>query len=102
MTRAPSVGTGPRDAFVVGSGPNGLMAAIYLARAGRSVAVLEAQPTIGGGCRTAELTLPGFRHDLCSAFHPMARSSPAFNSVPLDRFGVDWIEPPVQLGHPLD
>src|SRR5262245_8475523 len=71
------------DAVVVGSGPNGLAAAITLARAGRSVTVLEAQPTIGGGCRSAELTLPGFVHDHCSAIHPMSGISPFLQSIPL-------------------
>ena len=65
----------PPDAVVIGAGPNGLSAAIALARTGRSVAVLEANATIGGGCRSAELTLPGFVHDVCSAFHPMGASA---------------------------
>src|SRR5207248_6829918 len=67
----------------IGSGPNGLAAAITVASQGRSVIVLEAQPTLGGGARTAELTLPGFKHDLCSAIHPMAVASPFFRSLPL-------------------
>ena len=71
-----------KQAFVVGSGPNGLTAAIVLARAGFGVTVLEAQPTIGGGTRSAELTLPGFVHDVCSAVHPMALSSPAARAWP--------------------
>src|SRR5205085_610738 len=87
------------DAVVVGAGPNGLSAAIVLAKAGLSVLVLEANPTIGGGSRTAELTLPGFRHDICSAIHPMAVLSPFFRSLPLD---VSWIEPPFAIAHPLD
>src|SRR5437868_2095739 len=89
-------------AFVVGSGPNGLTAAIVLARAGVEVTVLEAQPTIGGGTRSAELTLPGFVHDICSAVHPLAVCSPAFRSFPLADYGLEWIEPPVPLAHPLD
>jgi phytoene dehydrogenase-like protein len=90
------------DAVVVGAGPNGLAAAIELARAGRSVLVVEARDTIGGGSRSAELTLPGFVHDVCSAIHPLGRSSPAFARYPLDRYGLEWIEPPIQLAHPLD
>jgi phytoene dehydrogenase-like protein len=90
------------DAVVVGSGPNGLSAAIELARNGRSVTVLEANDTIGGGCRSAELTLPGFVHDLCSAFHPLGAASPFFRSLDLTRDGLDWIEPPAALAHPLD
>jgi phytoene dehydrogenase-like protein len=87
------------DAVIVGAGPNGLSAGIVLAQAGRSVLVLEAQETIGGGARTAELTLPGFHHDVCSAIHPMAVISPFFRSLPLD---VEWIEPRYAIAHPLD
>jgi phytoene dehydrogenase-like protein len=90
------------DAIVVGSGPNGLSAAIELARNGRSVTVLEANDTIGGGCRSAELTLPGFVHDVCSAFHPMGAASPFFRSLGLGALGLRWIEPPLALAHPLD
>ena len=90
------------DAVIIGAGPNGLAAAITLARAGRSVQVVEAGATIGGGCRSAELTLPGFIHDICSAVHPLARSSPFFSQLPLARYGLRWIEPEVQIAHPLE
>ncbi len=90
------------DAIVVGAGPNGLAAAITLARAGRSVIVYEAKETIGGGSRTMELTLPGFQHDICSAFHPLGLGSPFFRTLPLEQFGVEWIHPTVPLAHPLD
>jgi phytoene dehydrogenase-like protein len=90
------------DAVVVGSGPNGLAAAIELARAGRSVLVLEAASTIGGGLRTAELTLPGFRHDVCSAVHPLGAASPFFRGLPLAAHGLDWVDPPAAVAHPLD
>jgi phytoene dehydrogenase-like protein len=90
------------DAVVVGGGPNGLAAAIVLARAGRSVQLFEARSTVGGGCRTAELTLPGILHDVCSAIHPLGRASPLFRELELERHGLAWIEPPIQLAHPLD
>jgi phytoene dehydrogenase-like protein len=90
------------DAVVVGGGPNGLAAAIVLARAGRSVQLFEARSTVGGGCRTAELTLPGVLHDVCSAIHPLGRASPLFRELELERHGLAWIEPPIQLAHPLD
>ena len=90
------------DAVVVGSGPNGLAAAIELARAGRAVLVREAADEIGGGLRSAEVTLPGFVHDLCSAIHPLAAASPFFRSVPLAEHGLEWVEPPAPLAHPLD
>src|SRR5215469_3397514 len=90
------------DAVVVGSGPNGLAAAITLARAGCSVLVCEANAAIGGGARSAELTLPGFVHDVCSAVHPLAAASPFFKTLPLERFGLEWIEPEIPLAHPFD
>lgn len=89
-------------AVVVGSGPNGLAAAITLQRAGVPVLLLEARSTVGGGMRTAELTLPGFRHDVCSAIHPMAALSPFFKSLPLEKFGLEFIDPPVLAAHPFD
>ena len=90
------------DAVVVGSGPNGLAAAITLARAGQAVLVIEAKDTIGGGMRTAELTLPGFRHDVCSAIHPLGVASPFFRTLPLAEHGVAWITPPAAVAHPFD
>ncbi len=89
------------DAVVVGAGPNGLAAAITLARAGRSVLVVEAAPTVGGGTRTKELTLPGFLHDVCSAVHPLGLGSPFFRDLPLGQFGLEWIHPDLPLAHPL-
>jgi len=90
------------DALVIGSGPNGLAAAIALAQAGWKVTVFEAQPTIGGGSRSAELTLPGFVHDVCSAVHATAAASPFFRTLPLSEYGVEWIEPPAMVAHPFD
>lgn len=89
------------DAVVVGSGPNGLAAAITLARAGLAVTLFEQAPTIGGGTRSAELTLPGFKHDICSAIHPLGVTSPFFQSLPLHHHGLEWIFPGIQLAHPL-
>ena len=90
------------DAIVIGSGPNGLAAAIAVAQAGRRVVVHEAASTIGGGARSAELTRPGFVHDLCSAIHPFAVASPFFRTLPLAQYGLAWIEPPSMLAHPFD
>jgi len=87
---------------VVGAGPNGLAAAVTLARAGRSVVLLEAGDTVGGGSRTAELTLPGFRHDVCSSVHPLGAASPLFRSLDLDDRGLAWVHPDAPLAHPLD
>jgi len=90
------------DAVVVGAGPNGLAAAIMLRQQGLSVLLLEGENSIGGGMRTAELTLPGFHHDICSAVHPMAVSSPFFADLPLDRFGLEFIYPQIDAAHPFD
>ncbi|HEU5056073.1 MAG TPA: NAD(P)/FAD-dependent oxidoreductase [Kofleriaceae bacterium] len=90
------------DAVVVGSGPNGLSAAVYLAQAGASVLVLEAADQAGGGARSAELTLPGFLHDVCSAVHPLGVLSPWFRSLPLAEHGLTWIHPRASVAHPLD
>jgi len=90
------------DSVVVGSGPNGLAAAITLAQVGQSVLVLEAEPTIGGGMRSAELTLPGFIHDVCAAVVPVALASPFFRTLPLAQHGLAFIQPDAPLAHPLD
>lgn len=90
------------DAVVIGSGPNGLSAAIALAQNGYSVLVLEGHEAIGGGTRSAEVTLPGFVHDICSAVHPMGALSPFFRSLPLEKHGLSWIQPSASVAHPLD
>jgi phytoene dehydrogenase-like protein len=90
------------DAVVVGAGPNGLAAAITLAREGLAVLLREAGDTVGGGMRTAELTLPGFHHDVCSSVHPTGAASPFFRSVPLRRHGLEWVHAPLPLAHPFD
>lgn len=90
------------DAVVVGAGPNGLAAAITLAATGRAVRIYEAAATPGGGCRTAEPTLPGFRHDVCSAVHPLALASPFLRQLDLPAHGVQLLQPMVALAHPLD
>ncbi len=90
------------DAVIIGAGPNGLSAAIVLAQAGQRVTVLEARSTVGGGSRSAALTLPGFIHDICSTVHVMAAASPFFRTLPLQRYGLEYIEPPASLAHPLD
>jgi phytoene dehydrogenase-like protein len=93
---------GVYDAVVVGAGPNGLAAAVELARNGRSVAVLEAEAAVGGGTRSAEITLPGFVHDLGSAIHPLGYASPFFRQLPLEEHGLEWVHPPAPLAHPFD
>src|SRR6202022_17116 len=90
------------DAVVVGAGPNGLSAAIVLAGFGKSVRVLEAESTIGGGTRSDALTLPGFIHDICSSVLPLAHGSPFFRSLPLSDHGLTYDHPPIPLAHPLD
>jgi phytoene dehydrogenase-like protein len=90
------------DAIVIGSGPNGLSAAITMQQAGLSVLLLEGKETIGGGLRTAEITLPGYLHDICSAIHPMAAASPYFTTLPLQEHGLEFIYPGVAAAHPFD
>ena len=92
----------PADAIVVGAGPNGLAAAIELARAGLTVTLIEGEAQIGGGVRSATLTLPGFVHDVCSAVYPLGVASPFFTTLPLSEHGLEWIHPPAPLAHPLD
>jgi phytoene dehydrogenase-like protein len=90
------------DAIIVGAGPNGLAAAVALARAGLSVHVREAASVIGGGTRTEELTLPGYLHDVCSTIHPMALASPFFRELPLAKYGLEWVHTPTLIAHPFD
>lgn len=90
------------EVIVVGAGPNGLAAALELARAGHHVTVYERSDRIGGGTRSAELTLPGFVHDVCSAVHPMGAASPFFRGLPLGAHGLEWVHPPAPLAHPFD
>jgi phytoene dehydrogenase-like protein len=90
------------DAVVIGSGPNGLAAAITMQQQGRSALVLEAAPTVGGGSRSQELTLPGYIHDVCSAIHPLAVGSPFFRTLPLPDFGLKFLYPEINAAHPLD
>ena len=90
------------DAVVVGSGPNGLAAAITLQTQGIRVLLIEGKDSIGGGLRSAELTLPGFTHDICSAIHPLAAGSPFFNTLPLEAHGLEWVRPPVAAAHPFE
>ena len=93
---------GSYDAVVVGAGPNGLAAAIVLAQSGKSVLVLEAADTVGGGARSAELTLPGFSHDVCSAIYPLGVGSPFFRTLPLSEHGLEWVHPSAPMAHPFD
>jgi len=90
------------DAVVIGAGPNGLAAAIKVAQEGRSVLVVEAADTPGGGCRTKELTLPGYQHDVCSAIHPLGYGSPFFQTLGLEKYGLEWIHSEAALAHPFD
>jgi phytoene dehydrogenase-like protein len=90
------------DAIVVGSGPNGLAAGIVMQKAGLNVLIIEGKDTVGGGLRTKELTLPGFRHDVCSAIHPLAAASPYFSKLPLDKHGLEYIYPAYSAAHPFD
>src|SRR5579859_7879245 len=90
------------DAVVVGSGPNGLAAAILMQQKGLSVLLIEGRDTIGGGMRSAELTLPGFLHDICSAIHPLGAVSPYFQTLPLAEHGLKYIYPEIAAAHPFD
>ena len=90
------------DVAIIGSGPNGLAAGIALSEKGLKVLIIEGSDTMGGGIRTAELTLPGFRHDVCSAVHPLGYQSPYFKTLPLEKFGLEWIIPEASVAHPLD
>lgn len=90
------------DAIIIGSGPNGLAAAIRLAQHQLSVLLIESRENVGGGVRTSELTLPGFKHDVCSAIHPLCLASPFFKTLPLEKYELEFINPPAALAHPLD
>src|SRR5687767_14967936 len=90
------------DAVIIGGGPNGLAAAITMQQQGLSALIIEAAPTIGGGARSAELTIPGYVHDICSAIHPLAAGSPFFQQLPLSDFGLEYIYPRINAAHPMD
>ncbi|MEP7254076.1 MAG: NAD(P)-binding protein, partial [Ginsengibacter sp.] len=90
------------DAIVVGSGPNGLAAAITMQQAGLAVLLIEGKDTLGGGMRSAELTLPGFIHDICSAVHPLGEDSPVFKQLNLEQYGLEYIKAPYAVAHPFD
>ena len=90
------------DAIIIGSGPNGLSAAIRLAQEGLGVLVIEGAETIGGGLRSDELTLPGFTHDICAAVHALGQASPFLRALPLEQYGLEWVQPEAPLAHPLD
>ncbi|MCY4522570.1 MAG: NAD(P)-binding protein [Caldilineaceae bacterium] len=94
----------PEDlsAAVVGAGTNGLSAAISLRAAGVDVTLFEARKTLGGGVRLTEGPLPGIRRDVCSSVYPMGMASPVFGAMDLDRFGLEWVSPPIPFAHPLD
>jgi phytoene dehydrogenase-like protein len=96
------IGMAPYDAVVVGAGPNGLAAAIRVAQQGGKVLVIEGRATVGGGVRSAELTLPGYVHDVCSAIHPLTAASPYLATLPLHQYGLEWVEPPAEAAHPLE
>jgi phytoene dehydrogenase-like protein len=94
--------TGKTDAIIIGSGPNGLAAAIFLQQKGLSTMIIEEDALPGGSCRTKELTLPGFRHDIGSSIHPLAYASPFFSTIPLSDHGLEWIHPDIPFVHPMD
>ena len=89
--------TNSYDGVVIGAGPNGLAAAIALAQKGKSIVIYEAQGEVGGGVRSAQLTLPGFVHDVCSSVYPLAIASPFFRELPLAQHGLEWVQPPAAL-----